>query len=110
MDGFYPDMIASLPEADLPISGVCGRLFQGEHGQIVFFSFFEPTEVPPHSHGDQWGVVLDGEVELTIGGETKTYRAGDHYFIPAGTTHAATFHGPCRLIDFFADKDRYAPK
>jgi len=23
-------------------------------------------EVPPHSHGAQWGVVVEGEMELTI--------------------------------------------
>lgn len=107
---FYPELICSLPEAAIPIPGVRGYLLQGDRGQVVFFDIPETAQVPSHAHGAQWGVVLDGEMELTIGDTTRIYRKGDSYFIPAGVTHSATFRTRCRVLDFFADPDRYQPK
>lgn len=49
-------------------------------------------------------------MELTIGGETTTYRKGDSYFVPAGVEHAAVFKQKSWLMDFFADKERYKAK
>ena len=109
-ESLYPEFIRNLPEADLPIDKVIGYLLQANHGQICFFDFEPDVEVPAHSHGDQWGVVLEGEMSLTIGGETKLRRTGDSYYIPAGVVHSAKFHQHCKVMDFFADKDRYQPK
>lgn len=106
----YPDLIQNLPEADIPFKGVKGRLMQGENQQIVFFEIEPVGEVAEHKHGDQWGVVFEGEMELTIGGVTKTYKKGDHYFVPAGVLHTATFNTKTWLMDIFADKDRYLTK
>ena len=110
MADFYPDFILNLPEADVPMAGVVGKMLQGERGEAVFFTIEAGAEVPPHSHGDQWGVVLDGEMELTIGGQTRRYRPGDSYFIPAGTVHSARFPVRCRVFDLFADAQRYKPR
>lgn len=107
---FFPGVVENLPKADIPVEGVDARLLQSENGQLVFFDLPEGAEVPPHSHGEQWGAVLEGEVELTIGGETKTYRKGDTYHIPAGVVHGAKFPTRCKVIDLFADTDRYSIK
>lgn len=109
-ENFYPEFIRNLPQADLPIEKVVGYLFQGTHGQICFFEFESGTEVPAHSHGNQWGVVLDGEFNLTMNGKTRTLRRGDSYYILAGTVHSAKFEQSCRILDFFEDVDRYEPK
>ena len=107
---FYPDEIQKLPEADVPFSGVRAWLLQSEHGQLVFFGFTRDVEVPAHQHGAQWGVVVDGEIVLTIADQTKTYRRGDSYFIPANTKHSALVKSGARVIDFFADPHRYRAK
>ncbi len=106
----YPAMITRMPEADVPLRGVRAWLFQGKDHQIVFFDIEPVGEVPPHSHGEQWGVVVEGEMELTIGGEKRRCRAGDSYYIPAGVVHSARFLTPVRVIDVFADSDRYRTK
>jgi quercetin dioxygenase-like cupin family protein len=49
-------------------------------------------------------------MKLTIGGTTNTYKKGDYYFIPGGVIHSAEFKCRSRLLDFFADRDRYRPK
>ncbi|MBU0716632.1 MAG: cupin domain-containing protein, partial [Planctomycetes bacterium] len=62
------------------------------------------------THGEQWGVVIDGEMELTIGGQTRVMRSGDTFHVPAGVEHGAKFLTHFRSIDVFADRDRYKVK
>jgi quercetin dioxygenase-like cupin family protein len=106
----YPEIITQLPEADIPFEGVSGWLSQGTDHQIVFFDIEPIGEVSEHKHGAQWGIVIDGEMDLTIGGATKTYKRGDSYFIPEGVPHSAEFKTRTLAMDFFADRERYKSK
>lgn len=63
-----------------------------------------------HAHGAQWGTVVGGEIEFTIGGVTKVYRPGDSYAIPAGVEHGAQIKAGTRVIDVFEEADRYPVK
>jgi quercetin dioxygenase-like cupin family protein len=110
MAHFFPEIISGLPEADIPFKGVRGWLSQSDDHQIVFFEIEPIGEVAEHKHGAQWGVVFEGEMSLTINGETKTYRKGDSYYIATGVLHSANFTKKTWLMDFFADKQRYLPK
>ncbi len=103
----YPEMITNLPEADVPFKGVRAWISQAPDHQVVFFDMEPIGLVAAHRHGEQWGIVVEGEMELTIGGVTKRYRAGDSYHIPGGVEHAARFLTHTRVIDVFADVDRY---
>jgi quercetin dioxygenase-like cupin family protein len=107
---FFPEIVTDLPQADVPLEGVRAYLFQGENKQLVFMTFPGDVDVPEHDHAAQWGVVLEGEIELTIGGETNTYRRGDTYFIPAGVPHRAHIKGGSSLQDLFDQADRYSAK
>jgi quercetin dioxygenase-like cupin family protein len=106
----FPKTITSLPQADIAFTGVKGWLSQARDHQLVFMDIAPIGEVAPHAHGAQWGIVVDGEMELTIGGKTEVYRKGDSYFIPKGTVHSARFTTRTFVIDFFADKNRYKTK
>jgi len=106
----FPEMIRRLPEADIPLPGVRGRLLQGERHQAVFFEIEPIGAIPEHSHSAQFGVLLEGEMSLTIGGQTRRYRAGDRYFIPAGVPHSAVFHTSVRVFDVFDEPARYRAK
>ena len=103
----FPAFVQSLPEADLPFSGLRGWLLQSASGQVLFNESDIELTVPEHSHGDQWGVVMDGKIDLTIGNNTQTYSRGDTYFIPAGTPHQARIYPGYRAVDYFADRNRY---
>ena len=106
----YPQMITELPEVEIPFNGVKGWLLQGIDKQVVFFDIETIASIPEHSHGEQWGVVVDGEAELVVGGVKKILRRGDTYHIPPGVPHSVTFRTRLKAIDFFAEPNRYKPK
>ena len=109
-DNSFPKMITSMPEADITFEGVRGWLLQGPNSQVAFMEIQAIGGVAPHSHGEQWGVVIDGEMELTIGDHTRRLTGGDTYHIPAGVVHSARFLKETHVIDVFAEKDRYTTK
>ena len=57
-----------------------------------------------HSHPhEQAGLVLEGQFDFTIGGETKTLRQGDAYVIPGGVEHSLVGSGGWSLaLDIFS--------
>lgn len=103
----FPDLIKKLPEADISFQGVKGWLSQADEHQIVFMEIEPIGKVPEHTHSAQWGIVVDGEMALTIDGVTKTYKKGDSYFIPEGVIHSAEFKTKTLVIDYFDEKERY---
>jgi quercetin dioxygenase-like cupin family protein len=109
-ESFFPEIIKGLPKADIPIKGLRAHLFQGENQQIIFMSFEKDFEIPMHSHEAQWGVILDGELELIINGVKNTYSKGDTYFIPKDVKHSARIKKGYKDLTLFNQKDRYKTK
>jgi len=109
-ENIFPEIIASLPEADIPIEGLRAHLLQGENQQIIFMTFENDVEIPVHSHEAQWGIILDGALELIIDGVKNTYSKGDSYFIPKGVEHSARIKEGYKDLTLFNQKDRYKTK
>ena len=108
----YADFIKRLPGLETPFSeeDVTIRAIASEFGMVVFFHFHKDVVLPPHSHLGQWGTVLEGELELTIGDETRIYRRGDTYNIPPHVVHSAKIPAGLKAIDVFEEGDRYKLK
>lgn len=106
----FPDIITKLPQADIPIENLKAFLLQGESQQVLFMEFENDIEIPKHSHDAQWGVVLDGEIELTIENTIHVLKKGDTYFIPSGAPHSARIKKGYKDITVFNQKDRYKAK
>lgn len=104
----FPAFIRALPAPDSPIA-MRAHMVPSEHVLTMFYEIDEDTEVPEHAHGPQWGVVLEGEMEMVIDGQARTYRRGDTYTVPAGAVHVTRIRAGYRGIDVFADADRYRP-
>lgn len=105
----FPDFIMDLPALDIPFPDdvVQSRAIRSERGMTVFFTFHKEVTLPPHSHGAQWGTVVEGRIDLTVDGKTRTCRSGESYDIPAGAVHAARVAAGSKLIDVFEEPDRY---
>ena len=110
MWGVFPEPITDLPQADIPLTGVEAHLSQSESHQILFMQFAEDVELPEHSHGSQWGVVLEGRIDLVIDGARQTYSRGDRYFIPEGVRHSAKVYAGYADVTFFNQPNRFKAK
>ena len=110
MVSIFPEPVLKLPKADIPIKGCSAYLSQGEGHQVIFMEFSEDADLPEHSHAAQTGFVLEGRIDLVIGGAKGTYLKGDRYFIPEGVKHSGKIHAGYADITFFAQCDRYGVK
>jgi quercetin dioxygenase-like cupin family protein len=106
----FPKPIVDLPEADIPIRGIRAFLSQGSKHQIVFMEFSEDADLPEHSHESQWGVVLEGRIDLIIDGAEHTFVKGNSYFIPKGVRHSGKIYAGYADVTFFNQVDRYKEK
>lgn len=110
MTSLFPTPVNALPEAAIPLKGIQAYLSQGDNHQIIFMEFAEEVELPEHSHASQWGVVLEGRIDLVIQGEKHTFGKGDRYFIPEGAVHSGKIYAGYADITFFDQRDRYRVK
>ncbi len=106
----FPEPILNLPEADIPLNGIKAFLSQGQNHQVIFMEFTEDADLPEHSHESQWGIVLEGNIELIIEGVKSTFSKGDRYFIPKGARHSGKIFAGYADITFFDQRDRYQVK
>lgn len=95
----YPDRIKALP-----IYG--GRFdahkLKAEGCDVLFASYPAGTSIPPHTHDtDNHGVITRGELKLNMNGKVIKVRAGEWYYVPANTEHAAEFEIETDEIEFW---------
>ena len=74
-----------------------------QHMMLSLVEFQPRAVVQPHSHPhEQMGMLLEGELTFTIGGETQTLRPGQMWRIPGGVVHSAVAGDkPVKALDVF---------
>lgn len=98
MPYFRLDEIA--PQDKLP--GCHVRFVHSENMTLSYWNLECGARIPPHAHPhEQVTTLIDGELQLSIGGETRTLRPGSVAVIPSNATHAATALTPCYVLDVF---------
>ncbi|MHA2008253.1 MAG: cupin domain-containing protein [Promethearchaeota archaeon] len=110
MSEVFPEPILNLPQADIPLEGAKAYLAQGDNYQILFMKFEKDVILKAHSHESQWGVILEGKIDLIIGDKKKQFIKGERYFIPKGIKHSAKIYKGYADITYFSQKDRYKIK
>ena len=95
----FPDLIRALPEFEGPFDAY--RL--GAEGcEVLFASYPAGTSIDPHTHPSRnVGVITEGELFLTVGGEEKRYGPGEWYRIDANEEHSARFEVATSEIEFW---------
>lgn len=68
--------------------GIFSKIESGKNLTMAVMEISPNKEGVTHDHPfDQCGVVLEGEIEMSIGEEKELLRPMETYFIPAGTKH-----------------------
>jgi quercetin dioxygenase-like cupin family protein len=90
--------LRELPEIQ-PKPGWHGRFFHSQHMTFSYYEIDPGASLHAHSHPNEevWNVV-EGELELTLDGETRRVGAGGALVVPAGITHAAAATKRCSVI------------
>ena len=86
------------------IPGCKMRTPYGEHLMLSYLEMDEGAVVPLHDHPhEQGGMLLKGQLELTIGDEVRVCEAGSMFLIPPNTPHkAVAVNGPVVVLDIFS--------
>jgi|SRR5882757_7312036 len=85
------------------IPGFFGKMVHGDSSSLVFWEIRKGGISPEHKHvHEQITYIVEGELEMTIGGEKYLMTAGTVHVIPSNTPHSAVAITDCKLIDSFA--------
>jgi len=90
---------------ELPLRELFGCKAHVVHSQSMTFVHwhFEPGQViAPHAHPhEQVATVVEGELALTVGTDTRRLGPGAVAIIPPNASHAARALSACYVIDAF---------
>ena len=81
--------------------GIMSKAEIGDNLIMVCMEIGPEKEDAGHTHPfDQCGIVLEGQMEMFIGGERKLLHSNESYFVPSGEQHGwKTFEKPAKLLD-----------
>lgn len=84
--------------------GLTARPIVGRNLLGSFVRYEAGAEAPRHAHvEEQLFLVLEGELELDLGGDIRTMRPGDAALIPSWVPHGVrAVNGPAYQVDVFS--------
>ena len=83
--------------------GIIGKYVHGDKSTLGVVELTKDSILPAHSHPhEQITMLLEGQLDMVIGGEKISLTPGMIHVIPSNVVHSA--HAPmnCRLIDVFS--------
>ena len=85
-------------------SGVVARVVNGDRLTLAVVDLEPNADVAEHQHdNEQLGLVLRGEITMTIAGASRSLHPGDTYVIPSNVRHSALASAAgATVIDAFA--------
>ena len=92
---------------DIPVKqtipGFFGKMVHGESSSLVFWEIKQGHTSPEHHHvNEQITYIMEGELEMVIGGEKYLMKPGSVHVIPSHVPHSAYAVTDCNVIDSFA--------
>jgi quercetin dioxygenase-like cupin family protein len=85
------------------LPGWRGRYFHSSNMTFAHYDFVRGSSIHEHSHPqEEVYEVTEGELEITLDGETQTARAGRVAIVPSGVRHSvrALTDGRAIIIDY----------
>ena len=85
------------------VPGLYGRFVHGESMTLSFVDIQPGTQMPEHSHPhEQITYLMEGELEMVIGGEKMVLTPGMVHVIPGNTPHSAYARTAVKVLDAFS--------
>ena len=85
-----------------PVEGFKGRFVHSENMTFAHWDIEAGALLPKHAHlHEQITYVMQGELELTVDGETNTLGPGSVVIIPSNVSHGGKSITNSRIIDVF---------
>jgi quercetin dioxygenase-like cupin family protein len=85
------------------VAGITGYYAHGDKHTFGYVEIKKGSVVPEHHHmQEQITYIIEGELDMTIGGQFCPLRQGMYYVIPSNTPHSATALTDCKVIDTFS--------
>ena len=84
------------------VPGYRAKFIHSEGMTLAYWEVDPGAALPEHSHPqEQIANVLEGEFELTVGGESRVLMPGQVAVIPGDVPHSGRALTACRLLDAF---------
>ena len=85
------------------VTGITGYYAHGDHISFGLVELDAGSSVPLHQHvQEQITYIIEGELDMVIGGQSCLLTAGMYHVIPSNTLHSAIAITACKVIDTFS--------
>lgn len=106
----FPESVRRLPHTTL--AGLDAFVHDNGTSQILFLEL--PADrpevaVPTHTHDVEWGIVVEGEIEMTIGELVQRHTAGSTHFIGSKVPHSFRFRPGTSSMHYFVERRVIVP-
>lgn len=84
------------------VPGITGYYAHGIDLTLGYVEIKSGSDLPQHQHvHEQITYIIEGELDMTIGGKFCPLKTGMYYVIPSNVPHSAIAKTDCKLIDVF---------
>jgi quercetin dioxygenase-like cupin family protein len=86
----------------LLVNGIAGHYVHGDQMTLGYIEIEAGAILPEHHHvHEQITYILEGQLDMVIGGKPCPLKAGMYYVIPSNVPHSAVARVNCKVIDVF---------
>lgn len=84
------------------VPGIIGHYAHGESLTFGYVEIKKGSDLPVHHHPhEQITFIIEGQLDMVIGGKPCSLTAGMYYVIPSNVPHGAVAVTDCKVIDAF---------
>jgi len=84
------------------VKGFTGRYIHGKGLTLGYVEIKAGNKLPEHHHvHEQITFIIEGHLDMMIGGKSCSLTAGMYYVIPSNVPHSAIAKTDCKAIDVF---------
>ena len=84
------------------VPGITGHYAHGTQMTLGYVAIKAGSNLPAHHHvHEQITYIIEGQLDMVIGGKPVSLTAGMYYVIPSNISHSAIAPVDCKVIDVF---------